>query len=122
MLATQDCLYLQYKTLAISKILFMLSVDYTSTKGAIVSFTRALSNQIVGKKHIRVNGMYSSLLVVLHARFLTKPSNVLAVAPGPIWTPLVSSTFNEEKLGSFGSVPIGRPGQPIEVATCVIFL
>ena len=73
-------------------------LDYTSTKGAIVSFTRGLSNQFVGKG-IRVN----------------------AVAPGPVWTPLVPSTMNEDAQKQFTS-PMGRPGQPSEIATCVIFL
>ena len=73
-------------------------LDYTSTKGAIVSFTRGLSNQFVGKG-IRVN----------------------AVAPGPVWTPLVPSTMEDSAQEQFTS-PIGRPGQPSEVATCVVFL
>jgi NAD(P)-dependent dehydrogenase (short-subunit alcohol dehydrogenase family) len=73
-------------------------LDYTSTKGAIVAFTRGLSNQVVGKG-IRVN----------------------AVAPGPIWTPLVPSTMSEGAMKEFTS-PMGRPGQPSEVATCVVFL
>ena len=73
-------------------------LDYTSTKGAIVSFTRGLSNQFVGKG-IRVN----------------------AVAPGPVWTPLIPSTMNDEAQKSFTS-PMGRPGQPSEIATCVVFL
>ncbi|GAA6015843.1 hypothetical protein JCM10207_008815 [Rhodosporidiobolus poonsookiae] len=75
-------------------------LDYTSTKGAIVSFTRALSNQIVGKTGIRVN----------------------AVAPGAIITPLVPATFSTENLGGLDSCPMGRPGQPIEIAAPVIFL
>ena len=75
-------------------------LDYSSTKGAIVAFTRSLSMSLV-KRGIRVN----------------------AVAPGPIWTPLIPSTFPEEKVGSFGSdVPMGRPGQPDEVAPCYVFL
>jgi len=73
-------------------------LDYTSTKGAIVAFTRGLSNQYVGKG-IRVN----------------------AVCPGPIWTPLVPSTMTDEAIKSFTS-PMGRPGQPSEVATCFVFL
>ena len=69
-------------------------LDYASTKGAIVSFTRSLS-QALAEKNIRVN----------------------AVAPGPIWTPLLPPTFPPEKVGSFGSdVPLGRAGQPEEVA------
>ena len=75
-------------------------VDYASTKGAMVSFTRSLSTQLANKG-IRVN----------------------AVAPGPIWTPLIPASFNAEDVGSFGqSVPLGRPGQPDEVAPCFVFL
>lgn len=73
-------------------------LDYTSTKGAIVSFTRGLSNQFVGKG-IRVN----------------------AVAPGPVWTPLIPATMSEEAQKQFTS-PMGRPAQPSEIATCVVFL
>lgn len=75
-------------------------IDYASTKGAIVAFTRSLSSSIVGKG-IRVN----------------------AVAPGPIWTPLIPSTFDEDKVASFGTdTPMGRPGQPEEVAPAYVFL
>jgi NAD(P)-dependent dehydrogenase (short-subunit alcohol dehydrogenase family) len=75
-------------------------MDYASTKGAIVSFTRSLS-QTLAKKGIRVN----------------------AVAPGPIWTPLIPSTFDKEEIAKFGKhTPLGRPGQPDEVAPCFIFL
>ncbi|KAJ5113574.1 hypothetical protein N7456_002108 [Penicillium angulare] len=74
-------------------------LDYTSTKGAIVAFTRALSNQQV-KKGIRVN----------------------CVCPGPIWTPLIPSTMQTSAMEQFHSVPIGRPGQPSEVGTCFVFL
>lgn len=75
-------------------------LDYTSTKGAIVAFTRALSNQIAGRG-IRVN----------------------ATAPGPVWTPLVVTTMTKEDLNNFGtSTPLGRAGQPSEVATCHVFL
>lgn len=75
-------------------------LDYSATKGAIVSFTRSLS-QHLAEKNIRVN----------------------AVAPGPIWTPLIPATFDEEKVKSFGSdVPMGRPGEPSETATCYVFL
>jgi NAD(P)-dependent dehydrogenase (short-subunit alcohol dehydrogenase family) len=75
-------------------------LDYSSTKGAIVAFTRSLSQQLIGKG-IRVN----------------------AVAPGPIWTPLIPATMPEEKVASFGKdVPMGRPGQPEEVAPCYLFL
>ena len=75
-------------------------IDYSATKGAIVSFTRALAHSVV-KKGIRVNG----------------------VAPGPIWTPLIPASFPEEKVETFGSdVPMGRAGQPNEVASCYVFL
>ena len=75
-------------------------LDYSSTKGAIVAFTRSLAKSLA-KKGIRVNG----------------------VAPGPIWTPLIPSTFPPEKVASFGKdVPMGRPGQPEEVAPCYLFL
>ena len=75
-------------------------LDYSSTKGAIVSFTRSLSASLA-KENIRVNG----------------------VAPGPIWTPLIPSTFEPSKVSKFGSdVPMGRAGQPWECATCFVFL
>ena len=75
-------------------------LDYSSTKGAIVAFTRSLS-QSLAEKGIRVNG----------------------VAPGPIWTPLIPSTFPEDKVEQFGgNVPLGRAGQPEEVAPCYVFL
>jgi NAD(P)-dependent dehydrogenase (short-subunit alcohol dehydrogenase family) len=75
-------------------------LDYSATKGAIVAFTRSLSQSLV-EKGIRVNG----------------------VAPGPIWTPLIPSTFPEEKVKSFGAqVPMQRAGQPEEVAPCYVFL
>lgn len=75
-------------------------VDYSATKGAITAFTRSLS-QIGTKKGIRVN----------------------AVAPGPIWTPLIATTFPADKVADFGSgQPLGRAGQPNEVATCHLFL
>src|SRR5436190_17137142 len=75
-------------------------IDYSSTKGAIVSFTRSLAHALV-KRGIRVN----------------------AVAPGPIWTPLIPATFPEQKVETFGSdVPLGRTGQPNEVAPCYVFL
>jgi NAD(P)-dependent dehydrogenase (short-subunit alcohol dehydrogenase family) len=75
-------------------------LDYSATKGALVSFTRALSNSIVGRG-IRVN----------------------AVAPGPIWTPLIAATFKPEEVESFGAdTPMKRPGQPYEVAAAVLFL
>jgi NAD(P)-dependent dehydrogenase (short-subunit alcohol dehydrogenase family) len=75
-------------------------IDYSSTKGAIVSFTRALAKSLASEG-IRVN----------------------AVAPGPIWTPLIPATFPKDKVGEFGKdVPLGRPGQPDEVAPCYVFL
>jgi NAD(P)-dependent dehydrogenase (short-subunit alcohol dehydrogenase family) len=75
-------------------------LDYSSTKGAIVAFTRSLALSLASKK-IRVN----------------------AVAPGPIWTPLIPSTFPHEKVEHFGAdMPLGRPGQPEEVAPCYVFL
>ena len=75
-------------------------LDYSATKGAIVAFTRSLSKALA-EKGIRVNG----------------------VAPGPIWTPLIPSTFPPEKVASFGSdVPLKRAGQPEEVAPCYVFL
>lgn len=75
-------------------------LDYSSTKGAIVGFTRSLSLALAERK-IRVNG----------------------VAPGPIWTPLIPSTFPAERVESFGEdVPMGRAGQPEEVANCFVFL
>ncbi|MBC7856333.1 MAG: SDR family oxidoreductase [Pirellulaceae bacterium] len=75
-------------------------LDYSATKGAIVTFTRSLAMQLVEKK-IRVNG----------------------VAPGPIWTPLIPATFDAKKVQSFGSdVPLGRAGEPSEVAPCFVFL
>lgn len=75
-------------------------LDYSATKGAIVAFTRSLSQQLA-EKNIRVN----------------------AVAPGPIWTPLIPSTFPPDKVETFGKdVPLGRPGQPEEVAMAYVFL
>ena len=75
-------------------------LDYSSTKGAIVSLTRSLAQSLV-ERGIRVNG----------------------VAPGPIWTPLIPATFDEDKVASFGTdTPMGRAGQPSEVAPCFVFL
>ncbi|WP_205909470.1 SDR family oxidoreductase [Salinicola lusitanus] len=78
-------------------------VDYTATKGAIVGFTRSLSNQVVGRG-IRVN----------------------AVAPGPVWTPLQPATLgahDPQMLEDFGSdTPMGRAGQPSELGPCYVFL
>ncbi len=73
-------------------------LDYSSTKGAIVTFTRSLSKMLADKK-IRVNG----------------------VAPGPIWTPLIPSTFDD--ISDFGQdTPMGRAGQPSEVGPAYVFL
>lgn len=75
-------------------------LDYSATKGAIVAFTRSLALQVV-KRGIRVNG----------------------VAPGPIWTPLIPSTFSPEEVAEFGKkTPMERPGQPFEVAAGYVFL
>ena len=75
-------------------------LDYSATKGAIVAFTRSLSQSLV-EKGIRVNG----------------------VAPGPIWTPLIPATFPEDKVEKFGQqVPMSRAGQPEEVAPSYVFL
>ncbi len=75
-------------------------MDYAATKGAIVAFTRSLAGSLV-KRGIRVN----------------------AVAPGPIWTPLIVSSFDAEKVSEFGSdTPMKRPGQPNEVAPSYLFL
>ncbi len=75
-------------------------IDYSSTKGAIVSCTRALANNIADKG-IRVNG----------------------VAPGPIWTPLIPATFPAEKVKEFGkNAPLGRAGQPSELAPAYVYL
>ena len=75
-------------------------LDYSATKGAIVAFTRSLSQALADKK-IRVN----------------------AVAPGPIWTPLIPSTFPARDVATFGSdTPLGRAGEPEDVATSFVFL
>ena len=75
-------------------------LDYSSTKGAIVSFTRSLSQQLV-ERGILVN----------------------AVAPGPVWTPLIPSSGPAEQSAQFGTqVPLGRPAQPEEIAPCYVFL
>ena len=75
-------------------------LDYASTKGAIVAFTRSLSESLV-ERGIRVNG----------------------VAPGPVWTPLIPASMPPEQVESFGQdVPLGRPGQPEEIAPSYVFL
>lgn len=75
-------------------------LDYASTKGAIVAFTRSLAQNLVEKK-IKVN----------------------AVAPGPIWTPLIAASFEPDRVASHGSsVPMKRAGQPYEVAPSYLFL
>lgn len=75
-------------------------LDYSGTRGAIVAFTRALAKSLV-KRKIRVNG----------------------VAPGPIWTPLTPATYDADHVGEFGQkAPMGRPGQPNEVAPSHLFL
>lgn len=75
-------------------------IDYASTKGAIVSFTRSLSANL-SKKMIRVNG----------------------VAPGPVWTPLIPSSFKPEKTAKHGSdAPLERAGEPVEIAPSYLFL
>lgn len=73
-------------------------LDYTSSKGAITAFTRALANQQM-EFGIRVN----------------------QVCPGPVWTPLIPSTMKDYAMDQFAS-PMGRPGQPSEIATCFVFL
>lgn len=75
-------------------------IDYASTKGAIVAFTRSLSSSLV-KKGIRVNG----------------------VAPGPIWTPLIPASFDAKKAAQHGSdAPMARAGEPVEIAPSYLFL
>ncbi len=75
-------------------------LDYSATKGAIVAFTRSLSQQLA-ERGILVN----------------------AVAPGPVWTPLIPSTFPAEAVAKFGSnVPLSRAGQPDEIAPSYVFL
>ena len=75
-------------------------IDYSSSKGAIVSFTRSLSANLV-KKGIRVNG----------------------VAPGPVWTPLVPASFSTEEVAKYGTdSPMKRPAQPVEIAPAFVFL
>jgi NAD(P)-dependent dehydrogenase (short-subunit alcohol dehydrogenase family) len=75
-------------------------LDYSATKGAIVSFTRSLSAYFA-KHKIRVNG----------------------VAPGPVWTPLIPNTFPPSHVSTFGSdTPLGRAGEPVEIAGAYVFL
>lgn len=75
-------------------------IDYSSTKGAITSFTRSLSAELV-EQGIRVNG----------------------VAPGPIWTPLIPASFDKEKVDQFGGdSPMKRPGQPKELGPAYVYL
>jgi NAD(P)-dependent dehydrogenase (short-subunit alcohol dehydrogenase family) len=75
-------------------------IDYAATKGAVVAFTRSLALSLV-ERGIRVN----------------------AVAPGPVWTPLIASTFEPDEVAEFGSdVPLGRPAEPDEIAPCYVFL
>jgi len=75
-------------------------IDYAATKGAIVALTRSVSETLL-QKGIRIN----------------------AVAPGPIWTPLIEATFSKKEIKKFGkNVPMKRPGQPEEVAPSYVFL
>lgn len=75
-------------------------IDYSATKGALVGFTRSLSASLADKG-IRVNG----------------------VAPGPVWTPLIPASFEGEQVEEFGDqTPLGRVGQPDEIAPCYVFL
>ncbi|EKT89697.1 SDR family oxidoreductase [Francisella tularensis] len=75
-------------------------IDYSSTKGAIVALTRSLAKNII-KNGIRVN----------------------AVAPGPVWTPLIPSSFSKEKVEHFGESCLwGEPAQPADIAPAYVFL
>jgi NAD(P)-dependent dehydrogenase (short-subunit alcohol dehydrogenase family) len=75
-------------------------LDYSATKGAIVSFTRSLASNLIDKG-IRVNG----------------------VAPGPVWTPLIVASFPPEEVAKFGTdSPMKRPAQPKEIAPAFVFL
>ena len=77
-------------------------IDYSMTKGAVLTLTRSLSMALTkGKTGIRVN----------------------SVAPGPIWTPLIPSSFSADKIPQFGNnTPMGRAGQPVECAGAYVFL
>lgn len=75
-------------------------IDYAATKGAVVSLTRALSNNLV-QKGMRVN----------------------AVAPGPVWTPFIATSMGKDSQTKLKDwTPMGRLGQPSEIATCFVFL
>jgi NAD(P)-dependent dehydrogenase (short-subunit alcohol dehydrogenase family) len=75
-------------------------LDYAATKGAIVTFTKGLAQELIGRG-IRVN----------------------CVAPGPVWTPLVAQSFDRDKLKEFGkNYPMQRPAQPAELAPAYVFL
>jgi NAD(P)-dependent dehydrogenase (short-subunit alcohol dehydrogenase family) len=75
-------------------------LDYASTKGAIVTFTKGLAQHLI-ERGIRVN----------------------CVAPGPVWTPLIVQSFDEEKVRKFGeNAPMERPAQPVELAPAFVFL
>ena len=77
-----------------------LLIDYSATKGAIVTFTRSLALSLI-----------------------SQGINVNAVAPGPIWTPLQPSSFSAEYITTFGTdTPIGRAGQPVELAPAYVYL
>ncbi|BCJ87111.1 SDR family oxidoreductase [Effusibacillus dendaii] len=79
---------------------FKTMIDYSATKGAVVSFTRSLSLNLI-EQGIRVNG----------------------VAPGPIWTPLIPASFTLQQVAEFGSdTPMDRPGQPVELAPAYVYL
>ncbi len=75
-------------------------IPYACTKGAITALIRSLGVSLADKG-VRVNG----------------------VAPGPVWTPLIPASFNEEKVERFGgNTPLGHAGQPVEIAPCYLFL
>ncbi|GAB3033354.1 SDR family oxidoreductase [Spirosoma pulveris] len=97
-MAAQDCII--NTTSVVSYRGSQALIDYASTKGAVTAFTRSLSQNLV-EKNIRVN----------------------AVAPGPIWTPLIVATKTLEEVENFGKeVPMERPGQPAELAPAYVFL